>query len=236
MQHLLGGVLRRLQRRDPIEAVGVRAVQAHDLARRLDAPEVRRRVVAERREPAVSLLVLQRRGVEVQPRVGDVVLAVGAQRVLQVADAHVVADDREIVAAELAAGEPQIARRRRPAPWSGRSARRPRAAARAGARSAPCRRRAPRAAASARCAARRPDRPSSAAGCGRSRRVSASARRRLRAAGRRRRRDARRSRAGRSPRACRARRPPSARRPRRARGSALSAPRTRARRPATWRR
>ena len=52
------------------------------------------------------------RGVEVQARVGDVVVAVVAQHALHVADAHVVADDREIGAAELLLGDREVARGR----------------------------------------------------------------------------------------------------------------------------
>ena len=53
--------------------------------------------------------VVQGRGVEEQLRVGDLVLPVVAEDVLQVADPHVVADDGEVVAAELALGEGEVA-------------------------------------------------------------------------------------------------------------------------------
>jgi len=56
--------------------------------------------------------VAQWRRVEVQLRVGDAVLAVAAQRGLQVADAHVVAHDGEVLALELLARDLQVARRR----------------------------------------------------------------------------------------------------------------------------
>jgi hypothetical protein len=53
----------------------------------------------------------QRRGVEEELRVGNVGLAVVGQRLLQVADAHVVAGDGQVVAPEALAREAQIARR-----------------------------------------------------------------------------------------------------------------------------
>lgn len=56
--------------------------------------------------------MVQRRGVEVQARVGGVLVAVGAQRRLEVADPHVVAHDGEVVATERLARDRQVARRR----------------------------------------------------------------------------------------------------------------------------
>ena len=53
-----------------------------------------------------------RRGVEEELGVGDLVRPIGLERALQVADAHVVALDRQVVAAEVALGELQVARRR----------------------------------------------------------------------------------------------------------------------------
>ena len=47
--------------------------------------------------------VAGRRRVEVEPRVRRLAAAEGAQHVLQVADAHVVGDEREVLAAELLA-------------------------------------------------------------------------------------------------------------------------------------
>ena len=65
-------------------------------------------------------------------------VAVGAQRLLQVADAHVVADDRQVVAAERSSGRARGSARSPPAPWPGRSARRRAGAARSARRRPRC--------------------------------------------------------------------------------------------------
>ena len=119
------------------EAGGVLAVQAHDLLGRHDPPEVGRGVVAEPREDAPRPRVAQRRGVEEELRVGDVRLAVGGERALHVADAHVVAGDGEVVAAQALARRSAGSARSRRSPWPGRSARRRGGAARR--RAATCR-------------------------------------------------------------------------------------------------
>ena len=74
-----------------------------------DAPQVRGRVVAERREPPLDVGVVRRRRVEVHAGVGRRVLAVGAEDPLQVADPHVVRDEGEVLAAELLARDRQVA-------------------------------------------------------------------------------------------------------------------------------
>lgn len=51
------------------------------------------------------------RGVEVELRVRDVALAVGVERLLEVADPHVVAGDREVVAVQRPLGDAQVANR-----------------------------------------------------------------------------------------------------------------------------
>ena len=112
VQDLLGRGLVRLQHRLALERLGIGPVLAHDLAGREDAPQVGRGVVAQRRQLAPRRRVAQRARVEVQLRVGDDALPVGHERLLQVAHAHVVGDDGEVVAAELALGEVQVARRR----------------------------------------------------------------------------------------------------------------------------
>ena len=122
----------------------------------------------------------RRRRVEVDLRVGRPLGAVRAQHVLEVADAHVVGDERQVVAAQLLARDRQVAgaagqRLDRVEALVDRAPLRaaapaPSAAARAG---TPGR----SGGSAARCARRR---PASRAGCRRSRRGSASAPRRPR--------------------------------------------------------
>ena len=123
VQDLLGRALGLVQRRQPRQLVAVLAVEPHDLARRRDLPEVVRGVVAELGQPPVGLRMAPRRRVEVHLRVRQVRVldqladlpgpGAGeiAQHALEVADAHVVGDEREVLAAEALAGERQVARR-----------------------------------------------------------------------------------------------------------------------------
>ena len=110
VEHLLGGVLRRLQRLQPRQLVAVLAVQPHDLARRVELPQVGGGVVAERRQLALHVGVALRRRVEVDAGVGRLVLPEGGEHALQVADAHVVGDEREVVAAQLLLRDREVAR------------------------------------------------------------------------------------------------------------------------------
>ena len=109
MKQLLGRVLRRLQLLPAGELRRVLAVQAHDLPRRVEPPQVRGRVVAERGQPALHVRVVVRGRVEVDTGVGRRLLAVGPQHALEVADPHVVGDEGEILALELLARDRQIA-------------------------------------------------------------------------------------------------------------------------------
>ena len=110
MQDLLGRRLVRLQHGLALEGRWVAAIQAHDVAGREHPPQVGRGVVAQRGQLAPRRGVAQRARVEVELRVGHDALAVAHQRLLQVADAHVVGDDGQVVAPELALGEVEVAR------------------------------------------------------------------------------------------------------------------------------
>ena len=110
MQDLLGRALRAVQRDQPLELRAVVAVQAHDLPPREHLPVVVRGVVAELQQPPVRVGVAVEAGVEVD--LGPArALAERPQHPLQVADPHVVADERVVLAAERLAGELQVARR-----------------------------------------------------------------------------------------------------------------------------
>ena len=111
MEHLLGGRLRGVERGQPVELRAVLAPQAHDLARREQLPPVVRGVVAERRQPAVRAWVAARRRVEVELHVRRVLAPVRAKHVAEVADAHVVGDEPQILAAEVLGRDRQVARR-----------------------------------------------------------------------------------------------------------------------------
>ena len=147
----------------------------------------------------------RRRGVEVQLGVRARTAAVGLDHALEVAHAHVVGDEREVLAAEALLGQREVARR--PGERLGRVE--ALVDPRAGAPHARASRGAPAGACSARCARRR---PSSRAGSGPSRRGSGSARPRARRRRAPARRAGRRSRGTRAPRAGRGSRRPLARR------------------------
>ncbi len=106
----------------------------------------------------------QRRRVEVELRVGDVAVAVGVERALEVADAHVVGDDRQVLAAEAVERGAQVAPGAGERLGAGRSARRRLAAGHAGAASAAPRRAAPRAGCASSAARWRPRRRACRAG------------------------------------------------------------------------
>jgi hypothetical protein len=115
VQQLLARVLGRDAARADGERLRVLAPAPHDVAGGLDAPQVRPRVVAERGEQAVGGRVAQGARVEVELGVRRLVAGAEAplQR-LQVADAHVVGDDGELLrAAEGVLGDRQVARRPR---------------------------------------------------------------------------------------------------------------------------
>ena len=84
------------------------AVQAHDLPPREHLPVVVGGVVAELEQPAVGLRVTGEAGVEVD--LGPArALAERPQHALQVADPHVVGDERVVLAAERVLGELEVA-------------------------------------------------------------------------------------------------------------------------------
>src|SRR5262249_33710188 len=114
VEDLLGVGLVLLEDGEAGELARVAAREAHDVARRVDAPEVGGRGVAERGHLAVRARVAERGRVAVEPHVAHAALAVCAERALQVADTHVVRLDREVLAApELRARELEVADRAR---------------------------------------------------------------------------------------------------------------------------
>src|SRR5829696_9338657 len=107
------------------ELLRVGAVEAHDLAGGRNAPEVGRGSVAEAGEQAVRAPMDEWRRVEVELGVAQILFLderprqpllfgadVGANRLGEVADAHVVGGDGEVVATELRLSEREIAPRR----------------------------------------------------------------------------------------------------------------------------
>ncbi len=89
------------------QLVAVGAVQVHDRHRAQDAPVVERGVVAEPGEQIERRAMAVRRGVEVQLRIRDGTAAVVVvEDLLEVADPHVVGDDREVGAPEMLFGDP----------------------------------------------------------------------------------------------------------------------------------
>jgi hypothetical protein len=106
---LLRGALLPLQPRLVRERGGVVPVQPHHTLRGEHLPVVIARHVAERREPPPRGAVPVGRRAEVELRVGRELASVGRDDMLEVADAHVVRDDREVVAAEIASRRRQVA-------------------------------------------------------------------------------------------------------------------------------
>jgi hypothetical protein len=99
-------------RRQGAQPGAVLAVQAHDLAGGLELPPVVGGVVAEAAEALVGGGVAQRRGVEVDLGVVEVLAAAERpQHALQVADAHVVGDERQLLGPHAALGQRQVAGR-----------------------------------------------------------------------------------------------------------------------------
>ena len=113
VQHELARVRARVQLGEPLELRAVLPVEAHHLVRGEHPPEVGLRVVPQPGEQPVGARVLVGGGVEEELRVARVVVPVGAEHLLEVADAHVVRDHREVLAAELVLGELQVATRGR---------------------------------------------------------------------------------------------------------------------------
>src|SRR5918995_6998094 len=72
-------------------------------------PQVRLRVIPEAGEDSVRARMAVGRSVEEELRVARLVIAVGAEQGLQVADPHVVRDDGEVLAAKLVHGDLQVA-------------------------------------------------------------------------------------------------------------------------------
>ena len=105
------------------QLVPVLVVEAHDLPGRLEPEEVGPRVVAQRGEATEGAWVARGRRVEEEPRIGEVVRVdrfagrgprrarghVEPDHLLQVADAHVVGGQGEVLPAEALAGEGEIA-------------------------------------------------------------------------------------------------------------------------------
>ena len=97
---------------EPLESYGITPEQMHDPERSENAPVIRLRVVSERCEHLPGRSVGARRGIEVQTRIVDVGIAddrvdgivlprrVDANDIGEVADPHVVRDEREVVASE----------------------------------------------------------------------------------------------------------------------------------------
>jgi hypothetical protein len=79
---------------------------------REDAPVVERRIVAEALEQGEGAGVVVGRGVEEELRVGNGLASVVVMKhVLEIADPHVVRHDGEVLAAEIAPGDGQVAHR-----------------------------------------------------------------------------------------------------------------------------
>jgi hypothetical protein len=112
VQHLLGGVLARVQALQARQLLGVVAQEAQDVAGGGHAPEVRRGIVPQAGQQPPGRRVAQRRAREEDLGVGDGALAQGGQHGLQVAHAHVVGGHRQVVAPQPLACEDEVARGR----------------------------------------------------------------------------------------------------------------------------